>query len=169
MNMDNSGISLDFRRKRLVKSYPDYSAEQIESMLVGFDNKPTRMQLDLTDLNAMADLTMPVDPQFGVRRNVLDVLVDPNTDASIKKMIEESLQAIPQQDASKLSDQELLNLLPSRYLAPGQSDMYLNYIHSYLDEMAKQDQLAEMAKQDQLAKMAKQDQLVAQQDPKPSE
>lgn len=138
-------LTTQYRMNRLRKAYPEFSEEQLKSMCDGFDNKPTRMQLDLTDLNTMADLLMPVDSLHGVRRNMLDVYIDPTTDVSIKKMLEENLQQMSAADASELSDADMLAMLPSRYIQPGQEDVYLNYIHQYVSKMQESANLEQQA------------------------
>lgn len=74
------------------------------------------------DINEMLDRSCPVNPVTGLRDNLLDRLDSSDITESEKKTILENMSKLPVSERYDVSDDVLIEMLPSRY-ASTQVDM----------------------------------------------
>lgn len=97
------------------------------------------------DINKLADVLFPVDPVTGNPDNMVDKLISPNVSAMEKERILSFMQKIPASKRNNLSDQELMDMLPSRYNSTLTDidkvrDFFENEIYTQLDDESKQEE-----------------------------
>ena len=116
----------------LKKNFPDFP-ELCEPVV-----RPEMLDLR-GDINEMLDRSCPVNPVTGLRDNLLDRLDSSDITESEKKTILENMSKLPVSERYDVSDDVLIEMLPSRY-ASTQVDMQAvrNYYNGLiLDETRK--------------------------------
>lgn len=96
------------------------------------------------DINKLADVLFPVDPVTGNPDNMVDKLLSPNVSTMEKERILSFMQKMPASKRNNLSDQELMDMLPSRYNSTLTDidkvrDFFENEIYTQLDDESKQE------------------------------
>ncbi|MDD6553316.1 MAG: hypothetical protein PUF37_06995 [Prevotellaceae bacterium] len=99
---------------------------------------------DLRVLNSEAlelqDTLFPVDPVTGYRLQATTRLLDPAVSSKEKELIMSQLEKIPASSRSRLSDDELISLLPSRYNSTNTDmDKVRDLMTQIIDSMNKSD------------------------------
>lgn len=92
------------------------------------------------DINDVLDRACPVNPNTGLRDNMLDLLDSSDITDSERKTILENMSKLPTSERYDVSDNVLIEMLPSRY-ASTQVDMQAvrNYYNNLiLDETKKE-------------------------------
>ena len=92
------------------------------------------------DINETLDRSCPVNPNTGLRDNVIERLDSSDITESERKTILENMSKIPSSERYDVSDDVLVEMLPSRY-ASTQVDMQSvrNYYNNLILEEAKKD------------------------------
>lgn len=122
---------------------PNLSQEQkIVALQV---NQPPKNPSLCEDINKLADALFPVDPVTGNPDNMVDKLLSPNVSTMEKERILSFMQKMPASKRNNLSDQELMNMLPSRYNSTLTDidkvrDFFENEIYTNLDDESKQEE-----------------------------
>lgn len=147
-------VDNDFRMNKLAKLNPWLSQERVKLMVSSsgrFPEDRPEYRFDLTEIQAYCDLVRPVSPLNKCRQSDITKLLDPATDSDIKEMLQKRLDDMPSLDASQLSDDDILAMLPSRY-AQGydQACAYMDYAREYIDKLNQLD--AEKARSAELNK-----------------
>ncbi len=94
--------------------YPHLSDDMIDVALV--QAKPNDKSPILNaEIAQVQDVLFPVDPTTGTYENPVTKLLGGNLSALERDKILSQLQAMPASKRNNLSDEELINLLPSRY------------------------------------------------------
>lgn len=117
----------------IIKNFPDFP---VLSDPVFPDVSP-----DLKgDINETLDRSCPVNPNTGLRDNVIERLDSSDITESERKTILENMSKIPSSERYDVSDDVLVEMLPSRY-ASTQVDMQSvrNYYNNLILEEAKKD------------------------------
>lgn len=96
------------------------------------------------DINKLADVIFPVDPVTGNPDNMVDKLLSPDVSSMEKERILSFMQKMPASKRNNLSDQELMDMLPSRYNSTLTDidkvrDFFENEIYTQLDDESKQE------------------------------
>jgi len=116
----------------LIRNFPDFP---VLSDPVSSDVSP-----DLKgDINETLDRSCPVNPNTGLRDNVIERLDSSDITESERKTILENMSKIPSSERYDVSDDVLVEMLPSRY-ASTQVDMQAvrtYYNNLILDEVKK--------------------------------
>lgn len=99
------------------------------------------------EINKIADAVFPVDPVTGNPDNMVDKLISPNVSSMEKERILSFMQKMPASKRNNLSDQELMDMLPSRYNSTLTDidkvrDFFENEIYTQLDDESKQEDIA---------------------------
>lgn len=86
----------------------------------------------------------PVDPVTGNPDNMVDKLLSPDVSSMEKERILSFMQKMPASKRNNLSDQELMDMLPSRYNSTLTDidkvrDFFENEIYTQLDDESKQE------------------------------
>lgn len=97
------------------------------------------------EINKIADAVFPVDPVTGNPDNMVDKLISPNVNSMEKERILSFMQKMPASKRNNLSDQELMDMLPSRYNSTLTDidkvrDFFENEIYTQLDDESKQEE-----------------------------
>lgn len=97
------------------------------------------------DNNKLSDVLFPVDPVTGNPDNMVDKLLSPDVSSMEKERILSFMQKMPASKRNNLSDQELMDMLPSRYNSTLTDidkvrDFFENEIYSQLDDESKQEE-----------------------------
>ena len=121
---------------------PNLTQEQ-KSVALQVNDKPSNPSL-CEDINKLADVLFPVDPITGNPDNMVDKLISPNVSSMEKERILSFMQKMPASKRNNLSDQELMNMLPSRYnttLTDIDKVRYFfeNEIYTNLDDESKEE------------------------------
>lgn len=121
---------------------PNLSQEQ-KSVALQVSAKPNNPSL-CDDINKLADVLFPVDPVTGNPDNMVDKLISPNVSSMEKERILSFMQKMPASKRNNLSDQELMNMLPSRYNTTLTDidkvrDFFENEIYTSLEDESKQE------------------------------
>lgn len=145
-------VDISFRKSKLAKLNPWLSQDRLDLMTDSSGRIPEdrpEYRFDLTEIQAYCDLVRPVSPLNKCRQSDITKLLDPATGADIKEMLQKRLEDMPSLDASQLSDDDILAMLPSRY-AQGydQACAYMDYARDYIDKLNQLD--AEKAKSQEL-------------------
>lgn len=96
------------------------------------------------EINKIADAVFPVDPVTGNPDNMVDKLISPNVSSMEKERILSFMQKMPASKRNNLSDQELMDMLPSRYNSTLTDidkvrDFFENEIYTKLEDESKQE------------------------------
>lgn len=96
------------------------------------------------DINKLADVLFPVDPVTGNPDNMVDKLISPNVNPMEKERILSFMQKMPASKRNNLSDNELMEMLPSRYNTTLTDidkvrDFFENEIYTSLEDESKQE------------------------------
>lgn len=96
------------------------------------------------DINKLSDVLFPVDPVTGNPDNMVDKLLSPDVSSMEKERILSFMQKMPASKRNNLSDQELMDMLPSRYNSTLTDidkvrDFFENEIYTQLDDESKQE------------------------------
>lgn len=96
------------------------------------------------DINKLSDVFFPVDPVTGNPDNMVDKLLSPDVSSMEKERILSFMQKMPASKRNNLSDQELMDMLPSRYNSTLTDidkvrDFFENEIYTQLDDESKQE------------------------------
>lgn len=97
------------------------------------------------DINKLSDVLFPVDPVTGNPDNMVDKLLSPDVSSMEKERILSFMQKMPASKRNNLSDQELMDMLPSRYNSTFTDidkvrDFFENEIYTQLDDESKQEE-----------------------------
>lgn len=97
------------------------------------------------DINKLSDVLFPVDPVTGNPDNMVDKLLSPDVSSMEKERILSFMQKMPASKRNNLSDQELMDMLPSRYNSTLTDidkvrDFFENEIYTQLDDESKQEE-----------------------------
>lgn len=97
-----------------------------------------------TEINKLADVLFPVDPVTGNPDNMVDKLLSPTVTPMEKERILSFMQMLPPSKRNNLSDDDLMNMLPSRYNTTLTDidkvrDYFENEIYTNLDDESKQE------------------------------
>ena len=97
------------------------------------------------EINKIADAVFPVDPVTGNPDNMVDKLISPDVSSMEKERILSFMQKMPASKRNNLSDQELMDMLPSRYNSTLTDidkvrDFFENEIYTQLDDESKQEE-----------------------------
>lgn len=117
----------------IIKNFPDFP--ELEEPVLSEE------QPDLKgDINETLDRSCPVNPNTGLRDNVIERLDSSDITESERKTILENMSKIPSSERYDVSDDVLVEMLPSRY-ASTQVDMQSvrNYYNNLILEEAKKD------------------------------
>lgn len=122
--------------------FPNLSQEQ-KTAALQVTQPPTNPSL-CEDINKLADVLFPVDPVTGNPDNMVDKLISPNVSSMEKERILSFMQKMPASKRNNLSDQELMNMLPSRYNTTLTDidkvrDFFENEIYTSLEDESKQE------------------------------
>lgn len=99
------------------------------------------------DINKLSDVLFSVDPVTGNPDNMVDKLLSPDVSSMEKERILSFMQKMPASKRNNLSDQELMDMLPSRYNST-LTDIdkvrvfFENEIYTQLDDESKQEDIA---------------------------
>lgn len=117
----------------IIKNYPDFP--ELEEPVVLEELNDLR-----GDINEVLDRSCPVNPNTGLRDNILDRLDSSDITESERKTILENMSKMPVSERYDVSDDVLLEMLPSRY-ASTQVDMQAvrNYYNNLILEEFKND------------------------------
>lgn len=117
----------------IVKNFPDFP--ELEEPVVLEELNDLR-----GDINDVLDRSCPVNPNTGLRDNILDRLDSSDITESERKTILENMSKMPVSERYDVSDDVLLEMLPSRY-ASTQVDMQAvrNYYNNLILEEFKND------------------------------
>ena len=117
----------------IIKNYPDFP--ELEEPVVLEELNDLR-----GDINEVLDRSCPVNPNTGLRDNILDRLDSSDITESERKTILENMSKMPVSERYDVSDDVLLEMLPSRY-ASTQVDMQAvrNYYNNLILEELKND------------------------------
>ena len=129
-------MNKSFDINELRSLYSNLSSDELTYAVNYKSSKPADACHLSPDINNSLDLVCPVDPVLNVRHSDLHTLLTDNVDDSIKSIILDNLKQLPQvQNSSfKLSDDELLNLVPSRYAqCPNEVQAYSQFVLDHLD------------------------------------
>lgn len=96
------------------------------------------------EINKLSDVLFPVDPVTGNPDNMVDKLISPNVNSMEKERILSFMQKMPASKRNNLSDQELMDMLPSRYNSTLTDidkvrDFFENEIYTQLDDESKEE------------------------------
>lgn len=96
------------------------------------------------EINKIADAIFPIDPVTGNPDNMVDKLISPNVSSMEKERILSFMQKMPASKRNNLSDQELMDMLPSRYNSTLTDidkvrDFFENEIYTNLEDESKQE------------------------------
>lgn len=96
------------------------------------------------DINKLSDVLFSVDPVTGNPDNMVDKLLSPDVSSMEKERILSFMQKMPASKRNNLSDQELMDMLPSRYNSTLTDidkvrDFFENEIYTQLDDESKQE------------------------------
>ena len=96
------------------------------------------------DINKLSDVLFSVDPVTGNPDNMVDKLLSPDVSSMEKERILSFMQKMPASKRNNLSDQELMDMLPSRYNSTLTDidkvrDFFENDIYTQLDDESKQE------------------------------
>lgn len=121
---------------------PNLTEEQ-KSVALQVYVKPKNPSL-CEDINKLGDVLFPIDPVTGNPDNMVDKLISPNVNPMEKERILSFMQKMPASKRNNLSDQELMNMLPSRYNSTLTDidkvrDFFENEIYTNLDDESKQE------------------------------
>ena len=122
---------------------PNLTQEQKSVALQVYD-KPNNPSL-CEEINKLGDVLFPVDPVSGNPDNMVDKLISPSVNPMEKERILSFMQKMPASKRNNLSDQELMNMLPSRYNTTLTDidkvrDFFENEIYTQLDDESKQEE-----------------------------
>lgn len=92
---------------------PNFTDEQ-KSIALHVAQKPNNLSL-CAEINKLADVLFPIDPTTGNPDNMVDKLLSPTVSPMEKERILSFMQKLPASKRNNLSDDELMNMLPSRY------------------------------------------------------
>lgn len=97
------------------------------------------------DINKLSDVLFPVDPVTGNPDNMVDKLLSPDVSSMEKERILSFMQKMPASKRNNLSDQELMDMLPSRYNSTLTDidkvrDFFENEIYTQFDDESKQEE-----------------------------
>lgn len=97
------------------------------------------------EINKIADAVFPIDPVTGNPDNMVDKLISPNVSSMEKERILSFMQKMPASKRNNLSDQELMDMLPSRYNSTLTDidkvrDFFENEIYTQLDDESKEEE-----------------------------
>ena len=97
------------------------------------------------DINKLSDVLFSVDPVTGNPDNMVDKLLSPDVSSMEKERILSFMQKMPASKRNNLSDQELMDMLPSRYNSTLTDidkvrDFFENEIYTQLDDESKQEE-----------------------------
>lgn len=97
------------------------------------------------EINKIADAIFPIDPVTGNPDNMVDKLISPNVSSMEKERILSFMQKMPASKRNNLSDQELMDMLPSRYNSTLTDidkvrDFFENEIYTQLDDESKEEE-----------------------------
>lgn len=118
--------------------FPRLSEEQLQCM----STKPKKVtNPDLSqDINKLSDVLFPISEVTGNPENLIDKVMNPNTSELERNRALSFLQRIPPSKRNNLSDEDLMNLLPSRYNSTlTDIDKVRDYIQTELDNSAAED------------------------------
>ena len=117
----------------IIKNFPDFP--ELEEPVVLEELNDLR-----GDINDVLDRSCPVNPNTGLRENLLDRLDSSDITESERKTILENMSKMPVSERYDVSDDVLLEMLPSRY-ASTQVDMQAvrNYYNNLILEEFKND------------------------------
>lgn len=93
--------------------FPNLTQEQ-KSVALQVPDKPKNPSL-CEDINKLGDVLFPIDPVTGNPDNMVDKLISPNVNPMEKERILSFMQKMPASKRNNLSDEELMDMLPSRY------------------------------------------------------
>lgn len=121
---------------------PNLTEEQ-KSVALQVYEKPKNPSL-CEDINKLGDVLFPIDPVTGNPDNMVDKLISPNVNPMEKERILSFMQKMPASMRNNLSDQELMNMLPSRYNSTLTDidkvrDFFENEIYTNLEDESKQE------------------------------
>lgn len=121
---------------------PNLTEEQ-KSVALQVYEKPKNPSL-CEDINKLGDVLFPIDPVTGNPDNMVDKLISPNVNPMEKERILSFMQKMPASKRNNLSDQELMNMLPSRYNSTLTDidkvrDFFENEIYTNLEDESKQE------------------------------
>lgn len=121
---------------------PNFTQEQ-KSVALQVYEKPKNPSL-CEDINKLGDVLFPIDPVTGNPDNMVDKLISPNVNPMEKERILSFMQKMPASKRNNLSDQELMNMLPSRYNSTLTDidkvrDFFENEIYTNLEDESKQE------------------------------
>lgn len=123
--------------------YMPYLSYEQKSVALQVPVKPNNLSL-CEDVNKLADVLFPVDPVTGNPDNMVDKLLSPDVSSMEKERILSFMQKMPASKRNNLSDQELMDMLPSRYNSTLTDidkvrDFFENEIYTQLDDESKQE------------------------------
>ena len=118
-------------------------SQEQKSVALQVSAKPNNPSL-CDDINKLADVLFPVDPVSGNPDNMVDKLISPNVSSMEKERILSFMQKIPASKRNNLSDNELMEMLPSRYNTTLTDidkvrDFFENEIYTSLEDESKQE------------------------------
>lgn len=114
-----------------------------KSVALQVSEKPKNPSL-CEDINKLGDVLFPIDPVTGNPDNMVDKLISPNVNPMEKERILSFMKKMPASKRNNLSDQELMNMLPSRYNSTLTDidkvrDFFENEIYTNLEDESKQE------------------------------
>lgn len=121
---------------------PNFTQEQ-KYVALQVNDKPSNPSL-CEDINKLGDVLFPTDPVTGNPDNMVDKLISPNVSSMEKERILSFMQKMPASKRNNLSDQELMNMLPSRYNTTLTDidkvrDFFEKEIYTNLDDESKEE------------------------------
>ena len=121
---------------------PAFTVKQ-KSVALQVPDKASNLSL-CTEINKLADVLFPVDPVTGNPDNMVDKLLSPTVTPMEKERILSFMQKLPASKRNNLSDDELMNMLPSRYNTTLTDidkvrDFFESEIYSKVDDESKEE------------------------------
>lgn len=91
----------------------EYEYEQSQKVVVPGNNK--NEPILNSEITEIIDVVAPINPVTGMRENEVSMLLSQNISSIEKQAILSRMQQIPPSERHNMSDEDLLNMLPSRY------------------------------------------------------
>lgn len=124
--------------------FPNLSDQQ-KVISVDIPPQPNNPSLS-NDINKLSDSLFPVNPVTGNPDNMIDKLITPGVSELEKQRILSFMQKMPSSKRNNLSDEDLMQMLPSRYNSTLTDldkvrDFFENEIYTQLPEESKEENL----------------------------
>lgn len=93
--------------------FNDVEFEQSQKVIVPSNNN--KEPILNSEIIEIIDVVAPINPVTGMRENEVSMLLSQNISSIEKQAILSRMQQIPPSERHNMSDEDLLNMLPSRY------------------------------------------------------